>query len=226
MAATDIDADPETALETLIAAGAVDEAPDGTLSTTAEFEKTLAVYHDIYGAVSTEEFHRTVSELFGVAPENVEARLDEFGVTRADVVAYLAAKSFLDAPVGQDLLLVMAGLLVEITPSSPVPDALDELDDDFFESYLAAHPDAVVLVWRRFCEPCDAMKADLDAILDRVPDGVAAAGVDGEAADEFCRRFDVDSAPTLLCVRDGELRERASGRQTPAEVAAVLDRVY
>ncbi|RDZ37378.1 MULTISPECIES: co-chaperone YbbN [unclassified Haloferax] len=226
MAATDIDADPETALETLIAAGAVDEAPDGTLSTTAEFEKTLAVYHDIYGAVSTEEFHRTVSELFGVAPENVEARLDEFGVTRADVVAYLAAKSFLDAPVGQDLLLVMAGLLVEITPSSPVPDALDEFDDDSFESYLAAHPDAVVLVWRRFCEPCDAMKADLDAILDRVPDGVAAAGVDGEAADEFCRRFDVDSAPTLLCVRDGELRERASGRQTPAEVAAVLDRVY
>ncbi|ELZ72727.1 thioredoxin family protein [Haloferax volcanii] len=226
MAATDIDADPETALETLIEAGAVDEAPDGTLSTTAEFEKTLAVYHDIYGAVSTEEFHRTVSELFGVAPENVEARLDEFGVTRADVVAYLAAKSFLDAPVGQDHLLVMAGLLVEITPSSPVPDALDELDDDSFESYLAAHPDAVVLVWRRFCEPCDAMKADLDAILDRVPDGVAAAGVDGEAADEFCRRFDVDSAPTLLCVRDGELRERASGRQTPAEVAAVLDRVY
>lgn len=226
MAATDIDADPETALETLIAAGAVDEAPDGTLSTTAEFEKTLAVYHDIYGAVSTEEFHRTVSELFGVAPENVEARLDEFGVTRADVVAYLAAKSFLDAPVGQDLLLVMAGLLVEITPSSPVPDALDELDDDSFESYLAAHPDAVVLVWRRFCEPCDAMKADLDAILDRVLDGVAVAGVDGEAADEFCRRFDVDSAPTLLCVRDGELRERASGRQTPAEVAAVLDRVY
>lgn len=142
------------------------------------------------------------------------------------MVAYLAAKSFLDAPVGQDLLLVMAGLLVEITPSSPVPDALDELDDDSFESYLAAHPDAVVLVWRRFCEPCDAMKADLDAILDRVPDGVAAAGVDGEAADEFCRRFDVDSAPTLLCVRDGELRERASGRQTPAEVAAVLDRVY
>ncbi|RLM40732.1 thioredoxin, partial [Haloarcula sp. Atlit-47R] len=96
MAATDIDADPETALETLIAAGAVDEAPDGTLSTTAEFEKTLAVYHDIYGAVSTEEFHQTVSDLFGVAPENVEERLDEFGVTRADVVAYLAAKSFLD----------------------------------------------------------------------------------------------------------------------------------
>ncbi|RDZ65376.1 thioredoxin [Haloferax sp. Atlit-12N] len=226
MAATDIDADPETALETLIEAGAVDEAPDGTLSTTEEFEKTLAVYHDIYGAVSTEEFHQTVSDLFGVAPENVEARLDEFGVTRADVVAYLAAKSFLDVPVEQDSLLVMAGLLVEMTSSSPVPSALDELDDGTFESYLADHPDAVVLVWRRFCEPCDAMKEDLDAILDRVPDGVAAAGVDGEAADEFCRRFDVESAPTVLCVRDGELRERASGRQTPDEVSGLFDRVY
>ncbi|ELZ73237.1 thioredoxin [Haloferax prahovense DSM 18310] len=224
MAATH--ADPETALETLIAAGAVDEAPDGTLSTTPEFEQTLAVYHDIYGAVSTEEFHRTVSDLFGVAPENVEERLDEFGVTRADVVAYLAAKSFLDVPVEQDSLLVMAGLLVEMTSSSPVPAALDELDDDTFESYLADHPDAVVFVWRRFCEPCDAMKEDLSAILDRVPDGVAAAGVDGETADEFCRSFEVDAAPTVLYVRDGELRERASGRQTPDEVAGFFDRVY
>lgn len=146
MIATNIDASPETTFKTLIAAGVVDGVPDGTLSTMVGFEKMLIVYYDIHGAVSTEGFYRTISELFGVAPENVEARLDEFGVARADVVVYFVAKSFLDASVGQDLLLAITDLFVEIAPSSPVPDALDELDGDLFESHLAAHPDTVVLM--------------------------------------------------------------------------------
>ncbi|KTG21035.1 thioredoxin family protein [Haloferax profundi] len=224
MAATP--ATPETALDTLVAAGAVDEAPDGTLTTSDEFEKTLAIYHDIYGAVSKEEFHDTVVELFGLDPENVEAQLDEHDVGREDVVAYLAAQSFLDVPVGQDLLVVMAGLLVEISPSSPVPAELTELDDDSYESFLDENPDAVVTVWRRNCAPCDAMKEDLDAIFDTVPEGVAIAGVDGEAVGDFCRAFDVDAAPSLLWFRDGDLKEHESGRQSPDAISDVFDRVY
>ncbi|WP_396610272.1 thioredoxin family protein [Haloferax sp. S1W] len=219
-------ADPETALDTLISAGAVDEAADGTLTTTEEFEKVLAIYHDIYGAVSTEEFHQTVVDLFGVDPDSVEAHLEANGVDRTDVVAYLAAQSFLDIPVGQELLTHMASVLVQITPSSPVPDALPELDDDSSEAFLDSNPDAVITVWRRFCTPCDAMKEDLDEILESIPASVAVAGLDGEATDDFCRTFDVDSAPTVLCFRDGELQESASGRMSPDGVARLVDRVY
>ncbi|SEK47562.1 thioredoxin family protein [Haloferax larsenii] len=218
--------DPETALDTLIAADAVDEAPDGSLTTTEEFEKVLAIYHDVYGAISTEEFHQTVVDLFDVDPDSVEAHLEAYDVGRTDVVAYLAAQSFLDVPVGQDLLTVMASLLVEITPSSPVPDHLSELDDDAFEAFLESNPNAIVTVWRRFCTPCDGMKDDLDEILDRVPADVAVAGLDGEATDDFCRRYEVDTAPTVLCFRDGELRESASGRTSPDDVERLVDRVY
>ncbi|WP_411968155.1 thioredoxin family protein [Haloferax sp. YSSS75] len=218
--------DPETALETLIAAEAVEEASDGTLSTTEEFEKTLAIYHDIYGAVSTAEFHNTVAELFGLDAETAEERIEEFEVGREDVVAYLAAQSYLDVPVEQDLLIVMAGLLVEITPSSPVPEQLTELDDDSYEAFLDENPDAVVTVWRRNCAPCDKMKAELDAILERVPDGVAIAGVDGEAVGDFCRAFDVDAAPSVLCFGDGDLKEHESGRRTPDEVSDIFGRVW
>ncbi|WP_336360693.1 thioredoxin family protein [Haladaptatus sp. ZSTT2] len=224
MAATQPDL--ETALDTLIAAGAVDEASDGTLTTTEPFEKVLALYHDVYGAVSTEEFHTTVAELFGIDENVVEQRIDDLDITRADVVAYLAAQSFLEVPVGQQLLAVMAELLVEITPSSPVPDELTELDDGSYESFLETNPDAVITVWRRFCDPCDAMKADLDDILKRIPDGVAVAGVDGEATDSFCRTFAVDSAPTVLCFAAGELVENTSGRQSAAEIGHLLDRIY
>ncbi|WP_416839095.1 thioredoxin family protein [Haloferax sp. DFSO52] len=218
--------DPETALETLISAGAVDEAPDGTLSTTADFEKTLAIYHDIYGAVSTEEFNNTVAELFGLDPETATERIDEFGIEREDVVAYLAAQSYLDIPVEQNLLIVMAGILVEITPSSPVPAELRELDDDSYEAFLDDNPDAVVTVWRRNCAPCDEMKAEMDAILERVPDGVSIAGLDGEAAGDFCRTYDVDAAPSVLCFLDGDLKEHESGRRSPDELSDIFGRVY
>ncbi|KAB1189024.1 MULTISPECIES: thioredoxin family protein [Haloferax] len=217
---------PESALDTLIAAGAVDEAPDGTLTTSDEFEKTLAIYHDIYGAVSEEEFNNTVVELFGLDPDDVEAQLAEHDVGRADVVAYLAAQSFLDVPVGQDMLVLMANLLVEITPSSPVPAELTELDDDSYESFLAANPDAVITVWRRNCTPCDVMKEDLGDILEQVPEGVAVAGVDGEATGDFCRAFGVDAAPSFLWFRDGDLKEHESGRRSPVELSNVFDRVY
>ncbi|KAB1196871.1 MULTISPECIES: thioredoxin family protein [Haloferax] len=219
-------ADPETALDTLIAAGAVEEAPDGTLTTTDEFEKTLAIYHDIYGAVSNEEFENTVAELFGLDSETANERIEKFDIGREDVVAYLATQSFLDIPVEQDLLVVMAGLLVEITPSSSVPEELTELADDTFEAFLEENPDAVITVWRRNCAPCDAMKEELDALLERVPDGVAIAGVDGEEVGEFCRTFDVDAAPSILCFRAGDLKEHESGRRSPDEVSDIFGRVY
>lgn len=218
--------DPETALDTLIAAGAVDESADGTLTTTEPFEKVLSLYHDVYGSVSTEEFHTTVTDLFGIDPAVVETRIDELEIDRTDVVAYLALKSFFERPVDQELLAVMAEVVVEITPSSCVPDVITELDDDSYASFLDANPDAVLTVWRRFCDPCEAMKEDLEDVLDRLPAGVTIAGVDGEATDNFCRTFDVGSAPTLLCFADGELVEIESGRQSVAEVQQLLDRVY
>ncbi|MFC7204213.1 thioredoxin family protein [Haloferax namakaokahaiae] len=218
--------DPETALDTLIEAGAVDESDSGELTVTDDFQKVLALYHDIYGAVSNEEFYSTVGDIFNMPPDEAEVEVDKRGITREDVIAYLAAKSFLDIPVEQELLSVMASIIVELEPASSVPEGLFELRDSTFESFLEVNDEVVVTVWKRFCEPCDAMKAELDEIQARIPSAVAVAGVDGEAADDFCRTFDITSAPTVACFRDGTLVEKQSGLMSPDEVEEFVARVF
>jgi thiol-disulfide isomerase/thioredoxin len=216
----------EDALDRLIDAGAVDEADDGTLSTTQAFEDVRDVYHDTYGNATESVFHDTVADLFDIDREAAADRVEREDVTREELVAYLAAQSFLDDPPDRETLAHMAAVLVELGPGSPVPDALTELDDGSYEAFLDDHPDALLSVWTHGCAPCDAMKADLDAILSALPDGVAAAGLDGETAVDFRREFDVDAAPALLLFRDGRLEATLTGRHSPEALEEEFEGVY
>jgi thioredoxin-like negative regulator of GroEL len=84
----------------------------------------------------------------------------------------------------------------------------------------------VVTVWKTGCHPCEAMKEDLDEILDRVPDGVAVAGVDGEAVPSFRLAYGVDSAPAVLAFEAGELVDSLSGRRSPVALERFFADVY
>ncbi|AXG10090.1 thioredoxin family protein [Haloplanus rubicundus] len=123
-------------------------------------------------------------------------------------------------------LATMATLVAEISPGSPVPDAVPELDDESWPAFLADHPDAVVTVWRHDCAPCEALKDDLDAVLSALPDAVAVAGVDGESVADFRRTFDVDAAPAVCSFRDGALEDVTTGRQSPDTYADRFVAVY
>lgn len=226
--AADADAsvDPEAALDALIDGGAVDEADDGTLSTTRAFEDARRIYHDTYADASDEVFRQTVADLFGLDPDAAADHVESGGVTREEVVAYLSVRSFFDDPPDPETAAVMAHLLVEIGPGSPVPASLRELTDDEWSAFLDDRPDAVVTVWKRFCDPCEATKADLDDILSALPDGVAVAGVDGEEVPAFRREFGVDAAPAFCLFRDGELVETHTGRGRPEELAERFAAVY
>ncbi|MFB6123726.1 MAG: thioredoxin family protein [Haloferacaceae archaeon] len=216
----------EDALDRLIDAGAVHETDDGMLSTTQDFEDVRDVYHDTYGDAKESVFQAAIGELFDVDRETAAERIEREDVTREELVAYLAVQSFLDDPPDQDTLAHMAAVMVELGPGSPVPDPLPALDDDTYESFLADHPDSLLSVWTHGCSPCEAMKEDLDAILSVLPDGVAAAGLDGETAVAFRRAFEVDAAPTMLLFRDGRLEASMTGRQSPEAVEERVEDVY
>jgi thiol-disulfide isomerase/thioredoxin len=123
-------------------------------------------------------------------------------------------------------LATMATLVAEISPGSPVPDAVPELDDESWPAFLDDHPDAVVTVWRHDCAPCEALKDDLDAVLSALPDTVAVAGVDGESVADFRRTFDVQTAPAVCSFRDGALEDVTTGRQSPDTYADRFVAVY
>lgn len=222
------DPDAEALLDALVDGGvvAVDSETEN-VTTTAAFEDTRAVYHDTYADASADRFHESVAEVFGLDSTAAAAeRIDELGVTREEFVAYLAIDAHLDRSPPTATLARMARVVSELSPGTPVPDAVTELDDESYAAFVAAHDRAIVTVWKHHCDPCETMKDDLDAILDAVPEGVAVGGLDGERCAAFRRAAEIDAAPALALFADGELEAGFTGRATAERVAAACAEVY
>lgn len=218
--------DTDALLDRLIDAGVVVEHDDGTLETTPEYEETRSVYHDTYAGIPEREFHDTLIEVFDLDPETADEEIAQQGVTRDELVAFLALRSFLEEPPETLRLAMLARLTATVAPASAVPPALREVDDGEYRSFLDEHPDALLTVWKTNCAPCDAMKGDLAEILDAVPDGVAVAGVDGGVVSEFRQEFEVNAAPAVLYFRDGSLVESETGRKTGDELVDRFAEIY
>lgn len=219
--------DPDALVDRLVDGGVLDEDPEtGALSTTADFEATRAVYHDTYGDAGDDRFHATVADLFDVPRDDVAAVVEEHGVTRDELVAYLAVRSVLEGSVDHDDLAVMASIVLEAEPASPTPDRWPTVGDEDYREFLADNPDAVLLVCKLHCAPCEAMKQDLDGVEAAAPDGVAFAGVDGEQSSGMVREFEVAAAPTTLVFAGGELVESVRGRTDPDALADVFADAY
>lgn len=210
----------------LVEAEVLTERADGQLVARPEFERVHDTYRRKHRNTDDEAFRDAIADAFWIDPEEAAARIEETGVTRAELAAYEALRAFLDDDPETVELASMAAIVVGANPPSPVPDALTELDDETYEPYLDAHPDVVVFAWKRDCPPCEAMKEELGDILDALPDDHAVAGVDGGLSAGFRAEFDLTVAPSVLCFRGGDPVETAEGRQRPDDVAALVERVY
>jgi thiol-disulfide isomerase/thioredoxin len=226
----DLATDPEARFEFLCEHGVLVETDDG-VATTERYDAIRDIYHATYHDVDDEIFHGTIASLFDIPPEEAPERVAELGVTRAELIAYLALESHLD-DVAPDLTLDrtahvhLAAMVVGVSPVSPVPDAMPELTDDDYEAFLDEHPDAVVFVWKLHCDPCDVMKRELDDILAALPERVAVAGIDGEAVNDFRRDFDVTAAPATLTFADGAFVECVTGRRSAAQLSQMFAVAY
>lgn len=215
--------DPDALFDLLVEENVLAVEDDGTVHTTDAFDHGHGVYYDSYVGVDDDEFHEAVAATFGLpdveaAAEAVEAQ----GLTREDLARYLALRSELPDDVPADDLAVMAEMVGEAIPDSPVPDAVDDVTDDP-DSFVAEYDRAVVSVWKRFCDPCEVLKDDLDAIFDALPDDVAVAGIDGEVATEFCETHLVESAPGFVLLRDGKSVLTVTGNDTEEVIEALRD---
>jgi len=222
----DLRDDAEARLEFLIAADVIDVGEDDSVTATVEFEDTRAVYADTYGDVDDDTFAETIADLFDVPVEEAHTRIEETDLTREDLIAYLSLQSHLERDLPQDVLVLLTSMISGVGFGSAVPDSMPELDDDTYPEFVAEHGNAVIVVWSYPCDPCRSLKEDLPAFRDTLPERVALAGVDGDAAGRLRREFDVTSAPTLLFFVDGELADTFEG-YLPVEVLSErVEEVY
>lgn len=219
--------DPEARLDYLLDRGVLVERADGSIHMTDEFHATFEVYEDSYLDASEETFAETVASTFGLSRVEAAERIETTGMTRRELAVFLAVRAHLDDPDRTaDELALMAGMVAEVGPASPVPDSLMELTDETFEGSIEEHGDVVVLVFQRHCTPCEAVKEDLPRILEDVPEGVSVAGVDGDEAIEFRRAYRVGVAPTALFFEGGDLADRLEGRAAVDTVLETFEAVY
>ncbi len=195
---------------------------NGTVALTDDFEHRWSIYYDTYASVTSEAFVESVAETFRISRD--EARNSD--VTRAGFSYYLALRAHLDGEYTRAELGLMADMVAGVGPSSPVPDDVDVLTDETYRDFLTAHPDCIVSVWKRDCEPCEAIAAELSELRVGIPDDVAFAGIDGDDVVAFRREFEVTAAPSFLCFRDSECRETVTGAVATDALVESFREVY
>lgn len=222
------DPHPEDLLESLRSEGVVEVDPEtDAVTVTESFAADREVYYDTYLSVSDANFHASVADVFDLgSAADAADRVSELGVGREEFATFLTLRSAVDGGYTHPELTRMARMVAELGPSTPVPGAVEHLDDDSYGTFVADEERAVVTVWKLFCDPCDAMKEDLDAVLSALPADAPVGGVDGERCPEFCRDVGVDAAPAIVLFDDGDPVETITGRTDPEPLAERVAEVY
>ena len=87
-------------------------------------------------------------------------------------------------------------------------------------------PDGVVVLdfWSESCMPCRQVSRILAELEADAPPGVRILGVDVEENPALVARFDVQTVPTVLVLREGEVRERFVGVERPQVLRKAIER--
>ena len=95
----------------------------------------------------------------------------------------------------------------------------------FDEEVQTSDGTVVVDVWAEWCPPCHALTPELEAVAGELADRASFRSLDQDAHPEIGRRYGVQSLPTLLVFRDGELVDRLVGARGRASLREELTRM-
>ena len=100
--------------------------------------------------------------------------------------------------------------------------SVKQLDDTTFDEAVAS---GVTLVdfWAPWCGPCRMQGPILDEVAAQIGDSVTIAKVNVDEAQKAAARFGVQSIPTLIILKDGELEEHFVGVQQASTLLESLE---
>lgn len=108
------------------------------------------------------------------------------------------------------------------------PDEPRDLTPESFEPFVDGHDLVLIDVWAEWCGPCKAMEPAIEELAAEVDD-LAVGKVDHEEYPDLMSEYRsligsvVSSLPALFVFRDGDCVERATGRQSKAELRSMLE---
>ena len=103
-------------------------------------------------------------------------------------------------------------------------DATFEFTDANFDAEAMQH-DAPVLVdfWAEWCGPCRALAPTIDKLAGEYAGKVRVGKLDVDSNQATAMKFSIQSIPTMILLKDGEVVKKIVGLASEKDLSAALD---
>jgi len=104
-------------------------------------------------------------------------------------------------------------------------DKIMQVTDDAFErDVLKADVPVLVDFWAPWCAPCRAIAPIMEALAEKYEGRIKVAKINVDENNEVAGRFRITAIPTVLLVKDGEVKEQAVGSKSRAWFEELVER--
>ena len=93
-----------------------------------------------------------------------------------------------------------------------------QITDSNFDELVAQGQPMVVDFWATWCGPCKKIAPDIEALAEEYEGRVLIGKCDVDDNDELTGRFGVRNIPTVLFIKDGEVKDKTVGAVTKAQL--------
>ena len=97
-------------------------------------------------------------------------------------------------------------------------------DAQFEEEVLKAKGLVLVDFWAEWCGPCMMLAPTIEQIANEYGDKYKVCKVNVDDQPELAMRFDINTIPTLLIFKDGNLTESSVGIRTMDDILYLLEK--
>ena len=100
-----------------------------------------------------------------------------------------------------------------------------EITDSNFESEVVKSTTPVLVdFWAAWCAPCRALAPTIDSIAVEYKGRVKVGKLDVDANGSTATRFNIRGIPTLLVIKDGQVKEQIVGAVEKSVITKALDK--
>ena len=93
-----------------------------------------------------------------------------------------------------------------------------QFTDATFDEILSSNEVVVADFWAEWCGPCKKIAPDVEALAEEYKDQVIIGKCDVDDNDELTGKFGIRNIPTVLFIKDGEVKDKSVGAVTKAQL--------